>query len=142
MNACSLMSKYNYILCYSYCNIFLYKVVCGESILSTKREGSTSGHEKGEIQSCRRRPHHLAHYLRGMEELQVFEPLVLRKLLAGSSHAESARCSQTACYYHGQVYNSKTLKKKIITECQMYCLLCLICGIDIRWTSSPPVGIL
>ena len=44
------------------------------------------------------RPYHAAGGVRGLEELQVFKPVVLRKLCAGGHCACCARCVRCACY--------------------------------------------
>lgn len=62
-----------------------------------------SGPEEGQVPPIRGRPHHSAGRVQLVEEQQVLQPLVLRKLCANPNSQKGPRCPQTDVGYYGQV---------------------------------------
>lgn len=62
-----------------------------------------SGPEEGQVPPIRGRPHHSAGRVQLVEEQQVLQPLVLRKLCADPNSQKGPRCPQTDVGYYGQV---------------------------------------
>lgn len=68
-----------------------------------------SGPEEGQVPPIGGRPHHVAGRVQLVEEQQVLQPLVLRKLCADPNSQKGPRCPQTDVGNYGQVKNISTI---------------------------------